>query len=97
MDMKKWIIYVLIMFTAIESFSQTKDSSLTVYATDRGNGWYQVSDVPDWMIDGVRAKIVSGDTLVAMKGYGHFTAEMLSIYANGLDMTSAINSAYDLP
>ena len=80
--------------THFDSGSPALDSSLNVLPADRKEPWYKISGVASSLIDGIRYKIVSGDTL--MRGSGSsFRAEELGIYANGSNMSSLVQAAFN--
>lgn len=90
--MKKILLIIIVSFLSASVFSQTVDSSLNIYNKKRKSAWYKGTDVPAYKINGYRAKIVNGDTL--LRGSGDpFRAEELEIYPNGTDQKAAIEAA----
>src|SRR5574338_508508 len=91
--MKKIFLILSLLLAYIAGFSQL-DSSSNIFNDLRGNIWYKASNIPAWQIDGYRAIIFNGDTLVRGNS-GVFRAEEVEVYANGSDMSSPLQDAFD--
>lgn len=73
------------------------DTTYPFFADDRGNVWFKTTNVPGWKIDGYNYTIIgTGDTVKRVVN-GVMRAEELSIYPNGTDQSTRINSAIAMP
>jgi len=91
--MKKIFSILLFLFFIATGYAQL-DSSINIFNELRLNQWAKKSNVPSWQIDGYRAIIFNGDTLARVNS-GVFQAEEAKIYANGSNMSSALQDAFD--
>lgn len=91
--MKKILCILIAVAFFLNGYSQL-DSSINIFNDLRLNQWAKKSNVPAWQIDGYRAIIFNGDTLVRINS-GIFQAEEAKVYANGSNMSSALQDAFD--